>query len=84
MNDKHLRTSEVNEEYNVTRLTLYEWEQEGLLRPTRTPGGHRRYSQAELEDLLGIESRTKEGGCAYMVASVPASKRTTSPVKSSG
>jgi len=60
-----LRTSEVKEKYNITRLTLYKWEQEGLIDPARTPGGHRRYSQAELEDLLGIESHTRQGGCVY-------------------
>lgn len=60
-----MRTSEVKEKYNITRLTLYKWEQEGLIDPARTPGGHRRYSQAELEDLLGIEVRTKQGGCVY-------------------
>lgn len=60
-----MRTSEVKEKYNITRLTLYKWEQEGLIDPARTPGGHRRYSQAELEDLLGIESHTRQGGCVY-------------------
>jgi len=60
-----LRTSEVKERYNITRLTLYKWEQEGLIDPARTPGGHRRYSQAELEDLLGIKSHTRQGGCVY-------------------
>ncbi len=65
MTDRCLRTSEVKEKSNITRLTLYKWEQEGLIDPARTPGGHRRYSQAELEDLLGIESHTKHGGCLY-------------------
>ena len=65
MDDRYLRTSEVKEKYNITRLTLYKWEQEGLIDPARTPGGHRRYSQAELEDVLGIESHTKQGGCLY-------------------
>ena len=65
MDDRYLRTSEVKEKYNITRLTLYKWEQEGLIDPARTPGGHRRYSQAELEDLLGIESHTRQGGCVY-------------------
>ena len=60
-----MRTSEVKEKYNITRLTLYKWEQEGLIDPAKTPGGHRRYSQAELEDLLGIEAHTKQGGCVY-------------------
>ncbi|MFW6115906.1 MAG: MerR family DNA-binding transcriptional regulator, partial [Chloroflexota bacterium] len=63
MTDKYLRTSEVKEKCSITRLTLYKWEQEGLIDPARTPGGHRRYSQGELEDLLGIESHTKQGGC---------------------
>lgn len=65
MDDRYLRTSEVRVKHNITRLTLYKWEQEGLIDPARTPGGHRRYSQAELEDLLGIESHTRQGGCVY-------------------
>jgi len=65
MDDRYLRTSEVKERYNITPLALHKWEQEGLIDPARTPGGHRRYSQAELEDVLGIESHTKQGGCLY-------------------
>lgn len=45
---------EASEYLHVAQGTLRRWEQEGLLTPTRTTGGHRRYSE---EDLLSILSK---------------------------
>ncbi|MFV9502961.1 MAG: GAF domain-containing protein [Oscillochloridaceae bacterium umkhey_bin13] len=36
----------------VSRMTLIEAEERGLIQPERTPGGHRRYSLAALRELL--------------------------------
>ena len=36
----------------VTGQTLRQWEAAGLLHPGRTPGGQRRYREAELRALL--------------------------------
>jgi DNA-binding transcriptional MerR regulator len=41
--------------------TLREYERQGLLTPQRTPGGTRRYGQAELERLVRIQRLTAEG-----------------------
>ena len=37
----------------VSIRTLYRWEDDGLISPRRTPGGHRRYPLADIEALLG-------------------------------
>ena len=37
----------------VSIRTLYRWEDDGLINPRRTPGGHRRYRLADIEALLG-------------------------------
>jgi MerR family transcriptional regulator/heat shock protein HspR len=41
--------------------TLREYERQGLVTPRRTPGGTRRYGQAELERLVRIQRLTAEG-----------------------
>jgi MerR family transcriptional regulator/heat shock protein HspR len=41
--------------------TLRESERQGLVQPQRTPGGTRRYGQAELERLARIQRLTSEG-----------------------
>jgi MerR family transcriptional regulator/heat shock protein HspR len=41
--------------------TLREYERQGLVTPQRTPGGTRRYGQAELERLVRIQRLTAEG-----------------------
>lgn len=41
--------------------TLREYERQGLLTPVRTPGGTRRYGQAELDRLVRIQRLTAEG-----------------------
>ena len=41
--------------------TLRIYERKGLLRPARTGGGSRRYSEADIEDLRRIQQLTSEG-----------------------
>ena len=41
--------------------TLRIYERKGLLRPARTPGGSRRYSQADIDTLVRIQELTNEG-----------------------
>jgi MerR family transcriptional regulator/heat shock protein HspR len=41
--------------------TLRVYERKGLVEPYRTPGGTRRYSQADLERLLLIQELSSEG-----------------------
>ena len=47
-------------ELNVTPTTIRNWARKGLVKTTRTPGGHRRISQDELNRLKG-EQPTKQG-----------------------
>lgn len=41
--------------------TLRIWERRGLVEPYRTPGGTRRYSQADIERLALIQELTEQG-----------------------
>ncbi|MCW2921014.1 MAG: hspR [Thermoleophilia bacterium] len=41
--------------------TLREYERQGLVAPQRTPGGTRRYGQAEVDRLARIQRLTSEG-----------------------
>src|SRR5438045_3157259 len=53
-----LTIRETEQRIGVHPSTLRRWEQAGLLTPRRTPGGHRRFSDAEVKRLL---SRPQEG-----------------------
>lgn len=50
-----LRIKEIDEKYAIGHSSLLEWERQGLLTSQRTPGGHRRYLQADIEKLLKLE-----------------------------
>ena len=50
--DRWLTISEAARSLGMSRTTLLAAEEAGLLRPLRTPGGHRRYSPAELGRYL--------------------------------
>ena len=44
-----------SEKLGISIGTLREWEREGLITPSRTPGKHRRYDEDELYKLIGQE-----------------------------
>lgn len=46
--------------FRVTTKTLGRWVTEGKLTEIRTSGGHRRYIQREVEDLLEQRKKGKE------------------------
>ena len=51
MNDKRLLTAKEAASYlRISLFTLRKIEQQGLIVPYRTPGGHRRYSQEMLNE----------------------------------
>ena len=53
MNDKRLLTAKEAASYlRISLFTLRKIEQQGLIVPYRTPGGHRRYSQEMLNEYL--------------------------------
>jgi MerR family transcriptional regulator/heat shock protein HspR len=51
----------VAEQLGVHPQTLREYERQGLITPQRTPGGTRRFGQAELDRLERIQRLTAEG-----------------------
>ncbi|SHH32523.1 Predicted site-specific integrase-resolvase [Thermosyntropha lipolytica DSM 11003] len=55
-----LSMQKVKEIYSISRRTLINWENEGLITPVRTPKGIRRYKKEDIEKLLGmIEEKPK-------------------------
>jgi len=48
-----LTISEVSERLGITIDSLRKWERKGVLKPIRTPGGHRRYSEEDLVNITG-------------------------------
>ncbi|NEP85652.1 MAG: IS607 family transposase [Okeania sp. SIO2C2] len=56
MTKKLLTTSEVCIILNVTRWTLAKWEKANKLKPIRTTGGHRRFHESEVNELMGVKT----------------------------
>jgi MerR family transcriptional regulator/heat shock protein HspR len=54
--------SAVSQKYNIHAQTLRLYEREGLLKPSRTDGNTRLYSEEDLEQLEVILSLTREMG----------------------
>ncbi len=50
--------SEASQILGVSEAALRQWTDEGKIKAFITPGGHRRYSRAELRKLMGSHSRT--------------------------
>lgn len=50
----HYRINDVAERFGVSKSTLREWEQLGLLSPNRAPSGYRRYSDADVARIADI------------------------------
>lgn len=54
--DGYLSPNEAAELISVTIKSLHRWEDEGLIHSLRTPGGHRRYSRADVLALIAEKS----------------------------
>lgn len=52
MKDKLLATKQASEFLGVSVSTLYRMEKNGVLNPSKTPGGHRRFNTLELEKYM--------------------------------
>ena len=46
--------------YGISRHSLYNWENQGLIKPLRTPGGKRLYCKDDLEALFGMTKEERE------------------------
>lgn len=49
--------SEASQILGVSEATLRQWTDEGKIRAFITPGGHRRFSRAEIRQFMGLEQR---------------------------
>ena len=49
--------SEASQILGVSEATLRQWTDEGKIRAFITPGGHRRYSRAEIRQFMGLQQR---------------------------
>lgn len=47
--------------FSLSRVTLNEWVEKGLITDYRTPGGHRRFDPAEIEGLLRKDNGNGQG-----------------------
>ena len=58
-----MNIKEASEFLHVSQGTLRRWEKEGLIKPSRTEGGHRRYTKEDLINILSqkglIQSKNK-------------------------
>ncbi|MBA2725112.1 MAG: MerR family transcriptional regulator [Actinobacteria bacterium] len=72
--------SEVSAVLGVSVPTLRSWERRyGWPRPTRTTGGHRRYSLQELDDLKRICEMSRETRISVAIRSLGAPPPTAQP-----
>ncbi|CAN2040259.1 hypothetical protein GMMP15_1600012 [Candidatus Magnetomoraceae bacterium gMMP-15] len=49
-----LRINEIGKKYKIFRSTLRDWEEKGLIKVHKTPGGHRRYLESDIQEVLNI------------------------------
>lgn len=50
-----LKAKEIQEKYRIHHDSLLNWEREGKIEPRRTAGGHRRWLEQDIQDLLKIK-----------------------------
>ena len=58
--NKLLTLKETETLLNVSKSTLQRWDKSGKLKALRTEGGHRRYKESEILNLIGIEETNVE------------------------
>jgi MerR family transcriptional regulator, heat shock protein HspR len=56
--------AQVTEALGVNAPTLRRWERDGLIAPSRTSGGQRRYTRAQLHQLRQIAELAQQGVAA--------------------
>lgn len=52
MTERPLTSGQVADIFGVTAVTVAEWADTGKLRSFKTPGGHRRFRQADVDAFL--------------------------------
>jgi len=75
---EYVNISEVSQETGVAAVTLRAWERRyGLIKPERTPKGHRLYSKDDIEEIRQIVSWLNRGVAISKVAELLTSTETT-------
>ena len=59
--DKLLTIKEVQEILNVSKTTLQRWDNNGKLKAVRTEGGHRRYKESDINNLMNKRDNVNYG-----------------------
>lgn len=54
-----LRIKDIENKYKLTHNSLKEWEKGGLLKSYKTPGGHRRYLESDIQQLLKLNNASQ-------------------------
>ena len=62
--------TQVAEMLGVSPAALRRWEREGLIRPSRTQGGQRRYSRREIEQLQRVVELAEQGLAAAAIGRI--------------
>jgi len=62
--DSYLTATEVRKIYKLSLSSLKYWESQGILHPIKTPGGHRRYSEQEIQSMMGLNKVLRGKRCA--------------------
>ncbi len=75
MIDKLLSISEARKYLNVSRATIDRWQKKGLIQPVYTPGGHRRFKEADLRAMLGLGETKSTNQAAVVYARVSTRKQ---------
>ena len=64
MNKPYLNIKQAAKYLNVAEVTLRSWDKLGKLVPYRTDGGHRRYTQEQLDSFIGMQTKNNNPSCA--------------------
>lgn len=68
--ERYISGSIICKKYDVSTPTLYRWEQDGLVKTIRLPGGTRKYREKDINALFGDESTNQEEKKAICYARV--------------
>lgn len=75
--ENYLTATEVKKIYKLGLTSLKYWEAKGILHPIKTPGGHRRYSEQEIQSMMGL-NKTIQGKRCSIYARVSTQKQADS------
>ena len=79
--EDEINISEVCQQTGVAAVTLRAWERRyGLIKPKRTPKGHRLYSQANIQEIMKIVGWLNRGVAISKVAELLAAAKTPTQV----